>query len=135
MFWLSWLIHPFAVCDLRCVNDSLRRTRTSLKVLAWCKLIVNYVTLGILPNIFPLLVPLLTSRAPGCINVVLAPPLLVSLVVAAVVDVPLLSLSPFFLSLSQCPFLLMPSFFLYSSLYPLSFLYPLFLSILLSPFS
>ena len=32
MFWLSWLIHPFAVCDLRCVNDSLRRTRTSLKV-------------------------------------------------------------------------------------------------------
>ena len=53
---------------------------------------VNYITLDILPNTSPLLTPLLPTRAPGCLDVVVAVPLLVSLIVAVVVAAPLLPL-------------------------------------------
>ena len=58
------------------------------------KIIVNYVTLDILPNNSPLLVPLLPPIATGCLAVIVAAPLLVSLIVAVVVSVPLFDVVP-----------------------------------------
>ena len=59
------------------------------------KLIVNYVTLDIIPNNAPLLVSLFPPRAIGCFAVVVAVFLIVSLIVAVVVYAPLFVAVPF----------------------------------------
>ena len=76
------------------------------------KLIVNYVTLEIIPNNFPLLFPLLPPRAPGCLAVIVAAPLPVSLIVAVVVSVSLFIIFPRLTLILQCHLLFLYLLFL-----------------------
>ena len=75
-------------------------------------LIINYVTLDILQNTVPLLFPLLPPRAPGCLAVIVAAPLPVSLIVAVVVSVSLFVIFPRLTLILQCHLLFLYLLFL-----------------------
>ena len=59
------------------------------------KLIVNFVKPDILPNTSPLLAPILPHRAHGFLDVVVAVPPIVFLIVSVIFDVPLFVAVPF----------------------------------------
>ena len=68
-------------------------------------LIINYVTLDILHNTVPLLVPLLPPRAPECLNVVIAVPLIFYFIFSIIVYVPLFVSVPLLPIVVTVPFI------------------------------